>query len=415
MKKTIFFLSIIWACLNIIGCSDTLEYSNIPEYKNANNNGSEYTAALNKVKSFGSSNNLKMASMDEMKILSVETKNYPIKINELSKKQTKSGVSNVDTTSINLFTITFEKKGNKGFAISTGDERLSNVFAYTENGQLSDTIYNIGLAYTLSQIPEICKEYIQTYYNKSGQLSINATTSQYINYGPWIATKWDQENPYNNQCPSGNGCTHSLAGCAAIAISQALIYISPFTRPSDFPQDIDFSQLRTNTYPINCEEMAAELVYYIGRKCNMQYGCDESGCTMDNVVNTCQLIGLASNYNDGNIDYTKLTTCIAYQSNSQILQQQGGGLCISSGIKKKGNKAGHVWLICGVRGNVYVDPNGNSLNKYQPVNVSTMTYYCNWGWGGRSDGWYVASDVEYPTGNDYPYIKDNKQLYISKL
>lgn len=36
--------------------------------------------------------------------------------------------------------------------------------------------------------------------------------------------------------------------------------------------------------------------------------------------------------------------------------------------------------------------------------------YCNWGWGGRSNGWFAS--YEQPDSNKQPFLDNNDQIYI---
>lgn len=59
---------------------------------------------------------------------------------------------------MNMFIFDTEKDGRFGFAIATGKAEVGRVYAYVENGILSDTIENEGMAYLVSQIPDIIKQ-----------------------------------------------------------------------------------------------------------------------------------------------------------------------------------------------------------------------------------------------------------------
>lgn len=121
-----------------------------------------------------------------IKSSSVQT--YSYKLKESTQTRSVSGTEIPDSASVNIYTFVFEKDGNQGFAIASGDERISRVYAYTENGQLSDTTYIIGLAYTLSRFPSLYEEELNNYYAGKNKETKAATT--YINIGPTLITQW---------------------------------------------------------------------------------------------------------------------------------------------------------------------------------------------------------------------------------
>lgn len=301
----------------------------------------EYQAALNKVLTFDNGAATKSNSPLVIKSSSVQT--YSYKLKESTQTRSVSGTEIPDSASVNIYTFVFEKDGNQGFAIASGDERISRVYAYTENGQLSDTTYIVGLAYTLSMFPSLYEEELNNYYAGENRETKAATT--YINVGPNLITKWFQDYPYNQKCPPRSGCAHAQVGCVGIAVAQTLAYLNPVIKMDG----IDYLVLRSHEQaPAACENMAASFCYQVAEGLETNFGCEESTSNLEKVAAYLQKFFITFQYNDDNL---RINDCI----NSIALK----GVTIASGVQKKGPKKGHAWVYDGVQASVYLtgDPN----------------------------------------------------------
>ena len=127
--------------------------------------------------------------------------------------------------------------------------------------------------------------------------------------GPLLETSWTQHWPYNKFTPSGAGCSHTYAGCVAIATAQVMWYycwppygvgshsydwdlddscpdVSAFGEElsADFSDAYDWVHMPAGATSTTLEENAvAELCYELGVAVEMDYGCCNSGAPMDNV------------------------------------------------------------------------------------------------------------------------------------
>lgn len=369
------------------GCTEDAITNQQPETPNK-----EYQAALNKVLTFDNGAATKSNSSLIIKSSSVQT--YSYKLKESTQTRSVTGEEIPDSASVNIYTFVFEKDGNQGFAIASGDERISRVYAYTENGQLSDTTYIVGLAYTLSMFPSLYEEELNNYYAGENRETKAATT--YINIGPNLITQWHQNAPYNNQCPPRPGCAHAPVGCGGIAAAQVLAYLNPTVKMSG----IDYSILRGNAKPPYAyQNMAASFCYQVAVGIVTDFNCGGSGSYLTNIADYLRRFGITLQYYEGNL---KINDCI----NSIALK----GTTIATGRQKKGRKIGHAWVYDGVQATVYLtgDPN------WPYTKTGTWpTFHCNWGWGPEANGWYAASTGwEQPDPNTYPYIADNAQIYF---
>ncbi len=64
---------------------------------------------------------------------------------------------------------------------------------------------------------------VQPRKGQTGQTaSPSGPESSASSVGPLLATNWTQSSPYNNDTPADTTCTHTLAGCVAIAVTQIM-------------------------------------------------------------------------------------------------------------------------------------------------------------------------------------------------
>ena len=404
MKKNMTFICTFIILIGQISCSN----ENFPENGQKGEfrieQTTEYDNALNVIKEFAKecseSNETKALAFANIKVKDVLVESYPVKLGQADTLKSKSVNENLsDTTSINIYTVIFEQNGQEGFSIATGDERLTQVYAYTEDGHLSDTTYNIGLAMTLANIPYIIQHDLAQTYDQ--EVQTKTVSIKYLSYGPYLKTAWGQGAPYNQRCPPLSGCSHAISGCTAIAIAQVVAY---FDLPrSRYQGTFNYQAMNQSaSVPYGYEDMAAKLVRFVGDKVNMDYGCSSSGAWPKDFRSTLSLWGVDYEYADNtNVDFNKLTQNL-----------MSGRPHITSGQKKKGDKGAHTWVWDGVKGQ-FKEERGRGWVTYKPY--SGVLFNCNWGWFGSANGWYAQANMEQPTNQDYPYLANETQLYITNI
>ncbi|MDR2955924.1 MAG: Spi family protease inhibitor [Prevotella sp.] len=197
MKKNHFLFISLLILLSFISCSNDYEEKTIDNKENIINQD-ELETAFNAIKEFSElDNNMGTKSFPnkDMIIKDIQVSKLDVDISKNIK--TKSSASIPDNTDINIYTISFNIGENQGFAMATGDERLTRVYAYTASGSIEDTIYNKGLAMTLAQIPYICEEDLLLSYDSTlleyaqtveleDDLSKKTKSSTYVGDGYYI-------------------------------------------------------------------------------------------------------------------------------------------------------------------------------------------------------------------------------------
>lgn len=174
-------------------------------------------------KSFGS----------ELTITGVTKKSLPLKVKDslLMIPQTRSAIVEMKD-SADLYTFTFMKDGHKGYAIVSGNERVSKLYAYVEKGDPSDAEINYGLKQTLEMVDNTYQDDVVGAYI-TGNNETKSPTSTYAgarNSGPFTNLDWGQGKPYNKlsplECSSGSG-GKAPAGCVPVALAMAIAYMEP--------------------------------------------------------------------------------------------------------------------------------------------------------------------------------------------
>ena len=129
----------------------------------------------------------------------------------------------------------FNVTDGEGFVIVAGDDRVKPILAYSTTGRYNPSNVSEGFAFTLngfreeiqyvrehnlSATPDIVAEWKSV--NETGSLNRGRSTRVVVE--PLCQTIWNQNFPFNSQCPEdpeGNG-GYVYAGCVATAMGQVM-------------------------------------------------------------------------------------------------------------------------------------------------------------------------------------------------
>lgn len=285
----------------------------------------------------------------------------------------------------------FNKSADRGFVIVSGDDRAKNILGYSENG-----------TFNIDSIPDALRSWLATYEKEISYLyaqSENVTNMPVIKvtypfsspYAKEIAPllgkiKWNQGYPYNNLCPVINATNGAKAatGCVATAMAQVMRFHkypavgmgSQTYVPRNFTSalSVDFSKSvydwenMSEVYDQNSTatqmNAVAKLMYDCGVSMEMNYGPSSGAVTTDMALAFITNFGYDSNLQYYTRDYTPYPEWI------DLLKKE---LNASRPILYGGNATdvGHQFVCDGY----------NSLDLF----------HFNWGWGGRSDGYFEIS------------------------
>ncbi|MDE6484655.1 MAG: C10 family peptidase [Duncaniella sp.] len=267
--------------------------------------------------------------------------------------------------------------GKTGFVVLPDDDAAPALLGYSCASEF-DADVNPNLAYWLECLNQ------EIDYLKSVS-AVSATRAPRVDrpaIAPMIATRWNQDSPYNNDCPVIGG-RRSVTGCVATAMAQVLKYhgypesgtgVVSYTLNG---QNLSFDygnttfewDLMTDTYDSSSstesQAAVATLMYACGVGVNMQYSPQSSGASSAKIPGT-----LIDNFN--------------YDKSIWLAQRNAFGLVeweelIYSELKEgrpvlyggQGSGGGHEFVCDGYSDNGY--------------------FHFNWGWGGMSDGYFLLT------------------------
>ena len=295
--------------------------------------------------------------------------------------------SKVDANKNSLFV--FNKGIQNGFIIVAADDCVqTDILGYS----------NIGV-FDNENLPANFKWWLEQYQReidyavKNDLQSIPIIRSYATNVAPLLGgIAWDQGDPYNQLCPtltnsSGKG-ERTVTGCVATSTAQLMCYYKWPTKGTDSNSyawengektlSMDFSQSTydwdnmTETYNSSSttaeKNAVAKLMYDCGISCNMDYGLSETGgssaSALDQAYGLYKYFGYDQGMRHINRNYYKLNDWEALIKNE--IDNKRPVL-----YRGTGSGGGHAFIIDGYNKSGY--------------------FHFNWGWGGRSDGYFVTT------------------------
>ena len=305
-----------------------------------------------------------------------------------SRKLAPSYKRVVSPTTTELYYV-FNRGENQGFVIVAGDDKIDGVLGYTDNGEFDYENLPCNMRYWLDKHAE----YVASLQSASDAQPVMASSHPAIE--PMIKTKWNQGDPYNQECPMYFNLGRSVTGCVATAMAQIMYFQrekSVRETQAAMPAYIGranhetFGQLHVEGIPANQpidwdnmletyssgataiqKKAVAQLMHYCGVSVYMDYTNSSSGAYSSDVPEALKhYFGYgsapkyvdASNYNDDTWDallYRELT--------------QGRPFYISG----NDGEGGHAFV-----GDGYKDG----------------CFHINWGWGGGGpDGYYALNKM----------------------
>ena len=201
---------------------------------------------------------------------------------------------------------------------------------------------------------------------------------------PMLTTKWNQDAPFNDDCPSG-----TVTGCVATATAQVMKYyewpqagtglvsteykgqtLSMNLPDHPFEWDLMQDTYYQDTYTPDQAAAVANLMYCIGCSVQMEYG-PASGANMYRTI-----YAIVNNF-----DYDKGIQLLApdYFPHEQWVQLIYDELAASRPVLYSGvgSEGGHAFIADGYR-----------YEKERDY------FHINWGWGGMSDGYFLLNALE---------------------
>ena len=317
----------------------------------------------------------------------------------------------------------YNVRGGNGFVIVAGDDRVKPILAYSTTGSFNPEDVAEGFEYTLNSFrqeiqyvrehnlaatPDIVAEWDAVL--KNGQIRPDRQARSVV--GPLCQTTWNQNFPYNSQCPedtTGNG-GHVYAGCVATAMGQVMKFwdypergTGSYTyNPSGYPQqtanfgetDYHFELMPLALDSTSTEEdyfYIAQFLHHCGIAVDMQYSGSGSGAYSQDVPTA-----LYNYFGYSTQEYETLGFWgFNFYTNEQWAQMlKDGGLDEGMPLYYSGaddNGAGGHAYVC----------DGYDENDY---------FHFNWGWSGRDDAWCPIGAL-----NTTKYAFNDQNSYIGHI
>ncbi len=299
----------------------------------------------------------------------------------------------------------FNAGNDKGFVIVSGDDELTELVAYSDQGSF---VYNAETPENIKKWLNDYSEYVNLFREGKAKAQYQELRKGNVVVAPMITTQWDQGDPYNELCPT-EGYYKCPTGCAATALAQVMnywewpvqgrgshSYVETANRSHfvDFSKSIyDWANMR-DTYK-NSEWNTAEknavskLMYDCGVAINMEYSAQGSGALEHDIKTAAPEY---FQYDTRHYPRNSYTTVQFLNILKKELDQKHPALF--GGI---GDGGGHEFICDGYDSNDFL--------------------HINWGWAGISDGYfnvnYMNPDAIGTGGGSGGFYRDQSILIIT--
>lgn len=270
----------------------------------------------------------------------------------------------------------FTPESGAGFTILSADDRAVPVLGYSDTQKIDVNNMPPALIWWLSE--QAVR--VEASENARPVLNVRKSAEEREAVGPLLTTKWDQDAPYNDECPVISG-TNAATGCVATSMAQCMNYFKYpqrgegsieyldglLKRRMVFTDDFDWANMLDSYSKGKYNEDQAYAVAYLMKACGysteMMYGQYASGTQSYKIA-----IALTTYFNyDKGTYFTYRSQYSSDQWEQMIYDNlKNIGPVIYNGQSLTG---GHSFVCDGYDGNGF--------------------YHFNWGWSGLSDGYYV--------------------------
>lgn len=298
----------------------------------------------------------------------------------------------------------------QGFVLVSADDAAFPVPAYSYEGSWDKKNNNPGIALWLGQYESEMSNIVNSAAHAREfprnpawdhyLTGTKASRKDYRSVEPLLTSTWDQDYPYNQQCPADptGVAGHAVVGCVATACAQLMYYFRfpehgtgsySYYHPDYDTISVDFSaatyewdKMTDYTYVYN--EEIAEISYHFGASVDMVYGPNSSG-----MYNHKAAYSLRTHFNyspqtqyvfrdSTNMDWDSL---LVTHLDRDIPMYYAGWAAV-------GSSSGHAFIADGYE----ITPQGKH-------------YHFNWGWGGTLDGYFYTDNLT-PGGAQFTFAQE---------
>ncbi|MFZ4547828.1 MAG: C10 family peptidase [Bacteroidales bacterium] len=303
----------------------------------------------------------------------------------------------------------------KGFVVVSATNNVLPILAYSfESGYETETPLHEGFITWMNHYQQQIEYAIQN--NIVATEDIKLEWERLLNVGfqansdlkqlqvvePLLVSKWNQDYPYNNWCPtdlSGPG-NHCYAGCVATAMGQLLNYYRfpeqgqgnyTYTHPVYGTISADFGASTYNwsgmpSFLSKENDAIGELLFHQGVSVDMDYGPDGSGMWNHKAAYSLKT-------------YFRYGPETRYFFRDSVSIDWDSLLVTNLDLRKPLYYAG--WAgVQSTSGHAFV------CDGYQPGNY----YHFSWGWGGSQDGYFYTDNLT-PSGSNFNFAQEVIPLF----
>lgn len=269
---------------------------------------------------------------------------------------------------------------SQGFIVLSADDSTPALLGYSDNGSFDAENINPEFQYWLDQYAK------QIGYARAHGLRAAASGGEdYAPIAPLTTTTWNQDAPYNDDCPTIDG-GKSVTGCVATACAQVMKwhnYPPKGTGTAEYTYEGDTLSFDYGATTFYWDDMlnsysssataaqkaaVASLMYACGVGVKMQYSPSDSGSMANDVP-------------------AMLVNHFGYDRGVRYIPREYYGIdewnkIVYDNIKTYGPTqysgqsatGGHSFVVDGYQGGGY--------------------FHLNWGWGGMSDGYFLLTALD---------------------
>ncbi len=288
----------------------------------------------------------------------------------------------------------FNDEANGGYVIISGDERMPEVLGYSFKGRIDSDCLPCNLQAWLEGYA--CQ--VERLRRGTAVAAPSRMKAQQKAVAPLLSTTWNQQTPYNDQCPF-SGSTRCLAGCVAVAKAQVMRYhewppqtyetIPAYTTATNRfyvssikPTTIQWGRMLDDyssvSYTKEEGEAVAALMKLVGTAVQMDYDLYSSNAMFRPDV-LAQYFGYDAE--------TMRSVPREYYDDESWEQLIYGELEAKRPVLYSGDNqesSGHAFVIDGC------DTKG--------------FFHVNWGWGGAQDGYFLLSSLGQYNENQWAVV-----------
>ena len=277
----------------------------------------------------------------------------------------------------------FNAVGNNGFVIVSGDDRTEPILGYADKGTINT-----------SHMPENLRNWLEGYAEEistiaDGDARMLTANPSWAAIDPLIECRWEQDIPFNLQCPVYNG-DYSVTGCVATAMAQVMFYHQwPQTTSMVIPgYTSDYYSTKGKRYTSTLPDLPVTTFQW--EKMKTTYSTSETGEAADAVAKLMRYCGQAvemmytPEVSGANVYASHMIKYFGYSAKAKDVSRADyytqeweeliyNELANSRPVLYSGSSSsgGHQFVCDGY--------DGKGL------------FHINWGWAGISDGFFVLS------------------------